>query len=50
MCVCASASMCVGVSKIIQTLGWHGWIMELAHIEGDVPDPLPVSDSSLNQE
>lgn len=38
------------VCQIIQTPGWHGWVRELAHNEGDVPQLLPVSDSSLNQE
>lgn len=36
--------------QIIQTPGWHGWVRELAYNEGDVPQLLPVSDASLNQE
>lgn len=36
--------------RITQTPGWHGWVRELAHNEGDVPQLLPVSDASLNQE
>lgn len=41
---------CVEWCQIPETPGWHGWVMELAHNEGDVPQLLPVSDASLNQE
>lgn len=44
--VCGSMWVC----QIIQTPGWHGWVRDLAHNEGDVPQLLPVSDASLNQE
>lgn len=45
MCLCL-----YWVCQIIQTPGWHGWVRELAYNEGDVPQLLPVSDASLNQE
>lgn len=37
------------VCQITQTPGWHGWVRELAHNEGDVPKSLPVSVAGLNQ-
>lgn len=46
---CLSVCSC-WVCQIIETPGWHGWVSELAHNEGDVPQLLPVSDTSLNQE
>lgn len=49
VCVCACAHACVEC-QIIQTPGWHGRVRELAYNEGDVPQLLPVSDGSLNQE
>ena len=49
VCVCVCAHLC-WVCQIIQTPGCHGWVRELAHNEGDVPQLLPVSDASLNQE
>lgn len=50
LCLCVCARTLVQVCQIPQTPGWHGWVRELAYNEGDVPQLLPVSDASLNQE
>lgn len=47
LCVCVCLNW---VLRITQTPEWHGRVRELAHNEGDVPQLLPVSDTSLNQE
>lgn len=49
LCVCVCVFLC-WVCQIIQNPGCHGWVRELAHNEGDVPQLLPVSNASLNQE
>ena len=46
----SSATCLYSECQISQTPGWHGWVSELAHNKGDVPQLLPVSVASLNQE